>query len=96
MPADVQLYLAQQGCLLERCFGTPYAGRIGWDALMANIRAAGVASSVISSDLGQVQNPPVEDGLALMADRLLAGGFSEQEARRMCVTNSRQLLGPPG
>jgi hypothetical protein len=92
---DVQLHLAQQGCLLERCFGTPYSGRIGWDALMANIRAAGAASSVISSDLGQVQNPPVEDGLALMADRLLAGGFSEQEARRMCVTNSRRLLGPP-
>lgn len=95
MPADFQRHLAQQGCLLERCFGTPYSGRIGWGALMANIRAAGVASSVISSDLGQMQNPPVEDGLALMADRLLAGGFSEQEARRMCVTNSRQLLGPP-
>lgn len=95
MTADVQLHLARQGCLLERCFGTPYSGRIGWDELMANIRAAGVTSSVISSDLGQVQNPPVEDGLALMAERLLAGGFSEQEARRMCVTNSRQLLGLP-
>ncbi|MGH3275595.1 MAG: DUF6282 family protein [Streptosporangiaceae bacterium] len=94
MPADVQRHLAQQGCLLERCFGTPYGGRIGWGALMANIREAGVASSVISSDLGQVHNPPVEDGLALMADRLLAGGFSEREARHMCVTNSRQLLGP--
>ncbi|HEX3388038.1 MAG TPA: DUF6282 family protein [Streptosporangiaceae bacterium] len=93
LTGDVQRHLAQQGCLLERCFGTPYSGRIGWDELMANIRAAGVASSLISSDLGQVQNPPVEDGLALMADRLLAGGFSEQEARRMCVTNTRQILG---
>lgn len=47
--------------------------------------------SVLSSDLGQPFNPPVEDGLAIMADRLLAAGFTEDEVRVMAVDNSRRL-----
>jgi hypothetical protein len=46
---------------------------------------------VLSSDLGQPFNPPVEDGLALMADRLLAAGFTEDEIRTMAVDNSRAV-----
>jgi hypothetical protein len=48
---------------------------------------------VISSDLGQPFNPPVEDGLAIAADRLLADGFGEAEVRTMVVHNSRWLVG---
>ena len=40
---------------------------------------------MLSTDLGQVTNPPVEDGLALMADRLLEAGFSEDDVRTMAV-----------
>ena len=29
---------------------------------------------MLSTDLGQRKNPPVEDGLPLMADRMLAAG----------------------
>ncbi len=45
---------------------------------------------MLATDLGQVFNPPVEDGLALMADRLLDAGFSEEEVRTMAVENTRQ------
>ena len=45
---------------------------------------------MLSTDLGQVFNPPVEDGLALMADRLLEAGFDEEEVRTMAVTNTRR------
>ena len=38
-------------------------------------------------------NPPVEDGLALMADRLLEAGFSEDEVHTMAVVNTRRLAG---
>ena len=48
---------------------------------------------MLSTDLGQVTNPPVEDGLALMADRLLAEGFSEDEVHTMAVVNTRRLAG---
>ena len=95
LSADDQRALAGMGALLERCYTTPATGKVGWDVMFANIRAAGPERSVVSSDLGQVENPPVEDGLALMADRLLEGGFTEDEVRTMTVTNSRLIAGAP-
>lgn len=89
----IQRELAERGCLLERCFGTPYAGRVTWEAMFAAIRESGPASSLVSGDLGQTHNPPVEDGLALMADRLLGAGFTEDEVHRMTVDNTRMLAG---
>jgi Family of unknown function (DUF6282) len=88
-----QRALAAQGALLERCFTTPYTGKVEWDLWLHNIRAAGPENSVLSSDLGQPFNPPVEDGLALCSDRLLAAGFTDDEIRTMAVHNSRWLVG---
>jgi uncharacterized protein DUF6282 len=90
---DRQRRLAEKGALLERCFTTPYTGKVSWEVWLANIRAVGAEHSVLSSDLGQPFNPPVEDGLALLADRLLAEGFTEDEVRLMTVHNSRWLAG---
>ncbi|MTD56376.1 DUF6282 family protein [Amycolatopsis pithecellobii] len=88
-----QKALAEKGVLLERCFTTPYTGKVTWEVWLGNIRAVGPRHSVISSDLGQPFNPPVEDGLALCADRLLDNGFSDEEIRLMTVHNSRMLAG---
>lgn len=81
------------GALLERCFTTPLTGKVSWDDWLGNIRATGPENSVISSDLGQPFNPPVEDGLALAADVLLTDGFSPDDVRLMTVHNSRWLAG---
>ncbi|MGX7671484.1 DUF6282 family protein [Plantactinospora sp. DSM 117369] len=91
LPVAQQRELAEAGALLERCFTTAYTGKVSWDDLFGNIRAVGVAHSVLSSDLGQPFNPPVEDGLALFADRLLEAGFTEQEVHTMAVVNSRHV-----
>lgn len=88
-----QATLAARGALLERCFTTPHTGKIEWESLFHAIRAAGPERSVLSTDLGQVSNPPVEDGLGLMADRLLAAGFDEDEVHTMAVVNTRRLAG---
>ena len=95
LPVEDQLELARRGALLERCFTTPHTGKVSWERWLAAIRAAGPEHSVLSTDLGQVSNPPVEDGLALMADRLLAAHFSEAEVRRMAVTNTLRVAGVP-
>jgi hypothetical protein len=50
-------------------------------------------SAVLSTDLGQVFNPPVEDGLPLMADRFLEAGFTDDEIRVMAVDNTRRVAG---
>ncbi len=88
-----RLELADRGALLERCFTTPYTGKVSWEHVFEGVRATGVANNVLSTDLGQVFNPPVEDGMALFADRFLEAGFSEEEVHTMTVTNTRRLAG---
>jgi len=89
-PAEQQT-LAARGALLERAFTTPHTGKCTWDEIFAATRAVGARHTVWGSDLGQVFNPPVEDGLAIMADRFLEAGFSEEEIRIMAVENTRRL-----
>jgi hypothetical protein len=88
-----QLALAERGALLERCFTTPHTAKISWEEWIGNIRATGPENSVLSTDLGQVFNPEVEDGMALMVDRLLDAGFDEQEVHVMAVANTRRVAG---
>ena len=49
------------------------------------MRAVGIERTLFSSDCGNPDYPPVEDGLALWADRLLDAGFDEDEVREMIV-----------
>jgi hypothetical protein len=91
-PPDQQA-LAGKGALLQRALTTPYTGKCTWEQIFEATRAVGARHTVWGSDLGQVFNPPVEDGLALMADRHLQAGFSEPEVRMMAVENTRRLRG---
>ncbi len=91
-----QLALAEHGALLERCFTTPHTGKVSWELITRASREVGPAHTVWSSDLGQLFNPAVEDGLALMADQFLGAGFSDEEVFTMAVTNTRRLAGEEG
>jgi hypothetical protein len=91
-PAD-QVALTEKGALLERCFTTTYTGKAPWERFFEATRAVGAENTLWSTDLGQRFNPPVEDGMALMADRFLEAGFSEEEVRTMAVTNTRRIAG---
>ncbi len=93
LSVEDQRRLAGRGALLERCFTTPHTGKIAWEQWTENIRATGPEHSVLSTDLGQVFNPPVEDGLPLMVDRLLTAGFDEEEVHVMAVVNTRRVAG---
>jgi uncharacterized protein DUF6282 len=90
---DDQVELARKGALLERAFTTPHTGKCTWERIFEATRAVGAENTVWATDLGQVFNPPVEDGLALMADQFLGAGFSEEEVRTMAVTNTRRVAG---
>jgi hypothetical protein len=93
LSVEDQKALAEKGALLERCFTTPHTGKVSWERWIENIRAVGPEYSVLSTDLGQVFNPPVEDGMALMVDRLLDAGFEEEEVYVMAVVNTRIVAG---
>jgi hypothetical protein len=93
LPISDQLELAARGALLERCFTTPHTGKVSWELICRASREVGPEHTVWSSDLGQTFNPPVEDGLALMADQFLQAGFSDDEVSTMAVTNTRRWAG---
>ena len=86
-----QRALADRGAVMERAFTTPYTGKCSWEQVFEATRAVGAERTVLSTDLGQVFNPPVEDGLAIMADMFLAAGFDDEEVRTMAVTNTRWI-----
>jgi hypothetical protein len=92
---EQQVDLADRGALIEHCFTTPHTGKCSWEHWLEGVRAVGPERTVLSTDLGQVANPPVEDGLPLMADRLLEAGFSAEQVRTMAVANTRRLAGEP-
>ena len=57
------------------------------------IRMVGAGRVVISSDLGQPQNPLHPDGLLALYKGLVAHGISEAEVDQMSKTNPAKLLG---
>lgn len=92
LTADEQLQLADMGAFIEHCFTTMYTGKAPWDAVLEAIRKVGPERCVMSTDLGQTINPPVAEGFAMFAQKLLDGGFSVDQIRRMTVTNPAALL----
>ena len=90
---DDQVTLAGMGALMERAFTTPHTGKATWERVFEATRAVGPERTVWATDLGQPANPPVEDGLALMADTFLAAGFTDDEIRTMAVANTRRVAG---
>jgi hypothetical protein len=92
LSGDEQKELADMGAIIEHCFTTTYTGKAPWEAAFANIRKTGVARTLISTDLGQTINPPVAEGFAMFAQRLLDAGFSNDDLKTMAVTIPTRLV----
>jgi hypothetical protein len=92
LSAGEQKELAQMGAFIEHCFTTMHTGKAPWDGVLAAIREVGPERCVLSTDLGQTINPPVAEGFAMFAQRLLDGGFTVDQIRRMAVSNPGALV----
>ena len=92
LTAGEQNELAEMGALIEHCFTTMYTGKASWEGVFEAIRKAGPERCVLSTDLGQTINPPVAEGFAMFAQKLLEAGFTSGEIRRMAVTNPAALV----
>lgn len=89
---DEQLELANMGAVIEHCFTTMYTNKAPWDVYFESVRKVGPERVVLSTDLGQTINPPVAEGFAMFAQKMLDAGFSKADVRRMCVTNPSNLV----
>ena len=92
LTAAEQQELAEMGALIEHCFTTMYTGKASWEGVFDSIRKAKPERCVLSTDLGQTINPPVAEGFAMFAQKLLEAGFTSAEIRRMAVTNPASLV----
>lgn len=92
LSAQEQAELAAMGACIEHCFTTMYTGKASWDMVFDSIRKAGPEHCLLSTDLGQTVNPPVAEGFAMFAQRLLNAGFSVAEIRTMAVTNPARMV----
>jgi hypothetical protein len=86
---------ASLGAFIEFVGGSPEgqgaAARL--DGIADAIRQIGVASSILSSDLGQQGNPLPPDGFGAFIQALRARGFSDRDLEVMSKQNPARLLG---
>jgi Family of unknown function (DUF6282) len=87
-----QVELADLGASIEHCFTTMYTNKAPWDAYFDSVRKVGPERVVLSTDLGQTINPPVAEGFAMFAQKMLEAGFRAADVRRMTVTNPTALV----
>ncbi|HEX4949043.1 MAG TPA: DUF6282 family protein [Blastocatellia bacterium] len=92
LTAEEQIALADLGAIIEHCFTTYHTGKCTWETVFANIRAVGVERTMLATDLGQKTNPPVAEGFAAFAQRLLDAGFTTAEINRMAATIPSRLV----
>ena len=86
LTGEEQGELGRMGAIIEHCFTTYHTNKAPWEAVFANIRKTGIERTMISTDLGQATNPPVAEGYAMFAQKLLDAGFSVAEIQRMAAT----------
>jgi len=89
---DQQKELQQCDVYFERCFTTPHSGKIPWEHLYENVRQVGASTTILATDLGQSNNPYVDEGLAAYIGKFLDAGFAESALHDMVHTNPSAVL----
>lgn len=92
LSGNEQKQLAEAGAVIEHCFTTYYSGKATWEAVINNIRTVGVERNILATDLGQATNPPVAEGFAMFAQKLLDAGFTKAKINRMAAQNPASLV----
>lgn len=92
--------LSELGVYLEHCACMLIEGpsrKFPFDELRTYVEAAGLARTIIGSDLGQTFNPKPVPGFRAAIELCLDLGFTPEEIRTMTSTNACRLIGidPP-
>jgi hypothetical protein len=96
LTADLQQELARLGAVIEHSFVVCTAlnpNPLSVAEVAAQVLAVGPEHCTLSTDLGQVLNPPPVEGFATFAEGMIKEGISIDQLRRMVVENPRMLLG---
>ena len=93
---DQQVEIADRGAWVNFTAGEllPRWWRVSITDFAHAIRTIGVSRSVISSDCGQLHNPPMVEGLRMTCQLLIEEDFTTDEIRRLVQANPAGLLYP--
>lgn len=95
MPIAQQREAAALGAVIEHCFFavTPHVpGRIDHAEIARQVREVGAHHAALSSDFGQVGNPPAVHGFGEHLEIMAGLGFSPAEIKVMTADNPRRIL----
>jgi predicted metal-dependent TIM-barrel fold hydrolase len=82
------------GAFVEYCFVTTIPeSSIDPKDMVNAIRAVGAQRCILSTDLGQINNPAPVAGMRMMIATMLDNGLTEKEIEIMVKTNPAKLLG---
>lgn len=94
-PLAMQQELAAKGVFIEKCCVSMYPPWSVYTAqeAAAMIKEIGAGQCLLSSDLGQVENPLPVEGMKAFLHELHGNGLSEAEIRTMWADNPLALFG---
>jgi len=88
---EQQSWLAGQGAYFERCYAYSGSSQV-IDAEARAVRLTGVGRNVLSSDLGRVDGPLPDAGLAQFIREFSQRGFTGAELAQMTAATPRSLV----
>jgi hypothetical protein len=94
-PIEAQRTLAGMGAYIEQCAMPSFGedGDAAFELVAEQVRAVGAEHVILSTDLGQAQNPAPPIGLGMWADYFVSAGFAPEDVQRMLRDNPAALLG---
>jgi hypothetical protein len=97
MSPSQQREAVKMGAYIEHCFFavTPTCPNpISLEEIRDQIRYVGVEHAILSSDFGQIHNPPPVEGFGLYLEKMRQVGFSKDEIRQMTRETPKMILVP--
>jgi hypothetical protein len=94
LSVEQQKQMAAKGAYIEHTYLStlPSGGGIGSKSLVEAIRAVGAEHCILTTDLGQKENPPPAEGMKAAIATLLDCGLGEDDITVMLKTNPARLL----
>jgi len=91
---DLQKKWTERGAFIEHCFvvTTALSERLEPNAIAEAVRFVGAERCILSTDFGQLRNPPPWEGIQIMLTTLLQCGLSEKQLKILVKDNPCQLL----
>ena len=95
IPIETQIILSNLGVFFERCYYSSTLkgnNNVKFDQIIEYINKVGFQSTVISTDLGQKNNPDPISGLKIIVSNLLKANVQESKIKRMIIDNPNYLI----